>query len=74
MRKKPSISRTGNAALYMPALTAMRYILRVFAQRLPDRGLRPMAVVTAVMRKLFHLIYGILKSGRPFDPHFQNAS
>jgi hypothetical protein len=22
------------------------------------------------MRKLVHLIYGVIKSGRPFDPHY----
>ncbi|MEO1828213.1 MAG: IS110 family transposase, partial [Pseudomonas sp.] len=25
-------------------------------------------VVCAAMRKLLHLIYGVLKSGQPFDP------
>ncbi len=78
--KKTQISRTGSAAiraaLYMPAVVAKRHnpILRVFAQRLLDRGLCQMAVITAVMRKLLHLIYGILKSGRPFDPYFLAAS
>jgi hypothetical protein len=28
-----------------------------------------LAVVVAVMRKLLHLVFGILKSGQPFDPH-----
>jgi transposase len=80
VRKKSQISRTGKAALraalYMPAVVAKRHnpILRAFAQRLLDRGLCQMAVITAVMRKLLHLIYGILKSGRPFDPNFQVAS
>ncbi len=32
------------------------------------------AELAAVMRKLLHLIFGILKSGRPFDPNFQPAS
>jgi hypothetical protein len=27
-------------------------------------------VIGAAMHKLLHLIYGILKSGRPFDPDF----
>jgi len=27
-----------------------------------------MAVVGAAMRKLVHLAYGVLKTGRPFDP------
>jgi transposase len=27
-----------------------------------------MVIVGAAMRKLVHLIYGVLKSGKPFDP------
>ena len=27
-----------------------------------------MAMVGAAMRKLVHIIYGVLKTGRPFDP------
>ncbi len=76
IRKKTTISKTGKpairAALYMPAVSAKRYnpVLKAFAQHLLDQGLCKMEVITAVMRKLLHLIYGILKSGRPFDPHF----
>jgi transposase len=77
---KATISKTGNAAiraaLYMPAVVAKRYNprLRAFAQHLLDRGLCQMQVLVAVMRKLLHLIFGILKSGRPFDPNFQPVS
>lgn len=73
------ISRTGRAslrsALYMPALTAQRYNpwLRAFAQRLQANGKLPQQIVVAVMRKLLHLAYGILKSGRPFDPDYSSA-
>jgi hypothetical protein len=30
----------------------------------------PKAVVGAAMRKLAHLIYGVVKSGKPFDANF----
>jgi len=79
IRQKTVISKTGNsairAALYMPAVVAKRCnpILRVFAQRLLARGLCQMAVIAAVMRKLLHLVYGVLKSGKPFDPNFALA-
>ena len=72
------ISKRGNsnlrAGLYMPALSAIRHnpILRAFADRLKANGLKGKAVVVAVMRKLLHLVYGILKSGRPFDPAFNS--
>lgn len=78
--KKPSISRTGSAslrtALYMPAVVAMRYnpLLRAFADRLRSRGVPPKAIVVAVMRKLLHLVVGVLRSGQPFDPHWAAVS
>jgi transposase len=80
VRKKALISKCGSsairAALYMPALAAMRFnpVLRTFAQRLRDRGLVNLAVITAVMRKLLHLVFGVLKSGKPFDPNFALAA
>jgi len=33
-------------------------------------GLAPNAVVAACMHKLGLMVYGILKPGTPFDPHF----
>jgi transposase len=70
------ISRKGRAslrsALFMPALTAQRYnpVLQAFAQRLKANGKLPKQIVVAVMRKLLHLAYGILKSGQPFVPDY----
>lgn len=80
IHKRPSISRTGSAslraALFMPALTAMRFnpVLRAFAERLRSRGVAGKAIVVAVMRKLLHLVYGVLKSAQPFDPNWAFAS
>jgi transposase len=74
VHQRPTISRPGSAslraALFMPALTAMRFnpVLRAFADRRRARGLAGKAIVVAVMRKLLHLVYGVLKSGQPFDP------
>jgi transposase len=42
--------------------------VRALAERLRVRGKRPMVIVGAATRKLLHLIYGVLKSGKPFDP------
>jgi len=60
----------------MLALTAMRFnpILRAFTDRLRARGVTGKALVVAVMRKLLHLVFGILKSGQPFDPNWSPAS
>lgn len=53
----------------MPGLVARRHnaALRSFGDRLRCAGLAPKAVIGAVMRKLVHLIYGVVKSGHPFD-------
>ena len=67
------ISKIGNAvlrsALYMPALSAMRYNLAVAAlvDRLKGR-LTGKQIVVAAMRKLLVICFGVLKSGKKFDP------
>jgi len=74
------LSKTGNArvrrALYLPAVVAMRHnpLLQKFAARLLAAGKPKMAVVGAVMRKLLHQAYGVLKHGVPFDPHHAQAN
>lgn len=76
VRGRSMISRTGHSALrtalYMPGLVALRYnpTLKTFGERLRSNGMAPKAVVGAAMRKLVHLIYGIVKSGVPFDANF----
>lgn len=74
VRARTRLSKRGSPrlrdALYFPAIVAQRHnpILQVFAQRLLAAGKSKMQVVAAVMRKLLHLVFGILKSGQPFDP------
>ncbi len=71
--------KTGNAnlrrALYFPAITAMRHNprIRALAERLQSRGKSKMTIVAAAMRKLLTLAYGVLKSGRAFDPAYGGA-
>ena len=71
---RATLAKTGSArlrfALYFPALTAMRHNppLVAFAQRLRAAGKHKMVIVAAIMRKLLHLAYGVLKHHRPFDP------
>lgn len=71
------ISRMGRsslrASLYMPAIVAKQHnpVLRAFAERLQERGLTGKQIIVAVMRKLIHLAYGVLKSGRAFDPNYR---
>ena len=76
VRGRTRLSKRGSPrlrnALYFPAIVAQRHnpILHVFAQPLLAAGKSKMQIVAAVMRKLLHLVFGILKSGLPFDPHF----
>ncbi len=76
VHKKSRISKTGNAnlrkALYMPAISAKRWnpIIHQFCVRLAQSGLCPQELVCASMRKLLHQAYGVLKTGRPFNPNY----
>jgi transposase len=70
---KTTISRIGDPrlrkAIYMAALVAKRHnnALQPFVKRLELKGKPPKSIICAVMRKLVHLVFGILKNGRPFD-------
>ncbi|MHB9021973.1 MAG: hypothetical protein ACYC3A_09105, partial [Halothiobacillus sp.] len=54
--------------LYMPAIVAKKHnpLIKAFCERLLNQGKRPMQVIVAAMRKLVHIIYGVLKSAQPF--------
>lgn len=73
VRGRVRLSKIGNArlrrALYFPAITALRCspFFQAWAKGLRDRGKSKMAIIGAAMRKLVHLAYGVLKTGRPFD-------
>jgi len=77
VRGRPHLSKLGNPrlrrALYLPAVVAMRAnpILRAFAARLLAAGKPKMAVVAALMRKLLHQAYGVLKHATPFNPNLE---
>ena len=74
MRGKPRLSKVGHSrlrkALYMPAMVATTRTAwgRALKQRLAAAGKPPMLILGAMMRKLVHVAYGVLRSGRPFDP------
>lgn len=76
IHKKAHMSKKGNAALrkalYMPAVVAKNWnpIIRAFCERLLAAGKCKMVVIGAAMRKLIHIAFGVLKSGRPFDPNY----
>jgi transposase len=71
---RPHLIKWGNVqlrtAFYMPALSAYRWnpVIAALHQRMQERGKSRMTIVTACMRKLLHLCYGVLKTRKPFDP------
>ena len=70
--KPTTISKTGNrhvrAALYMPALVAIRSEpnVQAFYEALLARGKKPMQAIVAVMRKLLHAIHGMFANNQSF--------
>jgi transposase len=79
VRGKPRLSKVGHSflrkALYMPAMVALHRTAwgGVFRQRLAAAGKPPMLIIGAMMRKLIHVAFGVLKSRRPFDPTLHGA-
>lgn len=69
-----TISRTGasrlRAGLWMSGTVSIRYnpVVKALAERLNSRHKAYKQIVCAAMRKLLHLVYGVVKSGIPFDP------
>lgn len=80
VRGRTRLSKIGNArlrrALYWPAITALRCspFFQAWAEGLRQRGKCKMSVICAVMRKLVHLAYGVLKTGKPFDPEWAKSA
>lgn len=76
-RGQTRLSKTGNArvrkALFLPAMVAKQHnpVVRRFCQRLARYGKTKMQLVGAAMRKLLHIAFGVLKSGKAFDPNHE---
>jgi transposase len=62
-------------ALYFPALAALRFnpTLQALQTRLRAAGKPKMVIVGAAMRKLIHLAFGVLKSGRAYDATYARS-
>jgi transposase len=80
VHKKAVLVKKGNrplrTAFYMPALAAERFnpVIAALTARLRARGKSKMAIIGAGLHKLLRLAYGVLKSGRPFDPAYATSS
>lgn len=57
-------------ALYFPAMVAGRYnpLVAAFWQRLKEQGKPGLSIVVACMHKLLAIVFGVLRSGKPFNP------
>jgi transposase len=73
-RKAGQISKRGPAhlrgCLGMAAIVSKRWDadMQQWATELRARGKKGRQVRVAIMRKLLHLAYGVLRSGQPYDP------
>ena len=78
IKGKPRLCKIGHArlrkALYMPALVSIQCnpVMIAFYNRLKEKGKNGKVIVCAIMRKLVHVIFGVLKSGKKYDPNYKS--
>lgn len=79
VKGKPRMSKVGHSflrkALYMPAMASLYHTAwgKQFRSRLAAAGKPPMLIIGAMMRKLVHVAFGVLKSGKTFNPALHGA-
>ncbi len=72
VRERGSLCKRGSSALrkalFFPAIVAKQHnpILKSFSERLLKKGKNGMVIVSAIMRKFLHIIYGVLKNRQVF--------
>jgi transposase len=76
VHRRPRMSKAGPShlrkLLYMPAVVAKQWNPHVKAlrERLLAKGKTEMAIIGACMRKLAHLCFGVVHTGRPYDSNY----
>jgi transposase len=79
VRGRPRLSKVGHAflrrALYMPAMATLYRTAwgRRFRERLAAHGKPPKLIIGAMMRKLAQVAFGVIHSGKVFDPTLHGA-
>jgi transposase len=77
---RPHLSKAGpariRAILYMAAVVGTQHNphLKDLYQRLQERGKTKMSALGAVMRKLVHLCFGVLKTRQPYQPDYGRSA
>ena len=80
IRGKTRLCKIGSSrlrrALYFPAITAVMHnpLVKDLYQRLRAAGKSKMCAIGAAMRKLLHIVFGVLRTRRPFDPLVQSRA
>ncbi|EAO9182020.1 IS110 family transposase [Salmonella enterica] len=79
VRGKPRMSKIGppeiRAKLYLAALCGLRFnpVMKAMYERLCLSGKAKMCAIGALMRKLVHWCYGVLKTQKPFDAEYLSS-
>jgi hypothetical protein len=77
---KSHISRMGakniRKVLYMSSLVVKNHNSRFenFVQKLESKGKPPKVIIVAIMRKLMHIFFGLLKNNSTFDENLAFGS
>jgi len=75
IRGKTSISKIGSSslrkALYFPAIVAKTHnpLFKKFTQKLSSKGKPAKVIIVAIMRKLLHIVFGVIKNNIRFNPN-----
>jgi transposase len=73
VKGRSAISRLGSKkirkALYMSAIVVKNHNedFQVFVKRLVNKGKPPKVIIVAIMRKLLHIFFGMLKNNKSFN-------
>lgn len=73
VNRRSGISKIGSAklrkALFFPAMVALQHnpSLVILKKRMTSLGKPKMVIIGAAMKKLIHIIYGVLKNNQPFQ-------
>lgn len=79
VKGKVRLSRMGSPAirskLYLSAICGLRYnpMMKEIYERLCRRGKARMCAIGALMRKLVHWCYGVLKTQQPFNINYRSS-
>ena len=75
VKGKTSISKIGSSnlrkALYFPAIVAKTHnpLFKKFTQKLSSKGKPTKVIIVAIMRKLLHVVFGVIKNNTQFNPN-----